>query len=244
MEENRGRIAALIIEPVVQCPAGIITAPHGYLKRASEACARTGALLIADEVATGFGRTGRMFACNHEEVAPDLMALSKSISGGMLPFAATLANGRVFGAFLGDYQERKTFFHGHTYTGNQLGCAAALENIRLIEERRIVDQVAEKGEALGMELDRFRQLAHVGDVRRRGLIAGVELVKDKSSKEPLKWEERIGVRAAMEAKARGLIVRPLGNVMVLFPAPATPMDDILKMARILYESIAEVTEGR
>jgi adenosylmethionine-8-amino-7-oxononanoate transaminase/dethiobiotin synthase len=242
MEENRGRISAMIIEPIVQCPAGIITAPPGYLIRAREACDRHGALLIADEVATGFGRTGRMFACEHEGVAPDIMALSKSISGGLLPFAATLAGGKVFGAFLGDYAERKTFFHGHTYTGNQLGCAVALENILLMEQRRIVDQVNEKGDALGAALERFGGLAHVGDVRRRGLIVGVELALAKDTREPYAWEDRIGIKCAAEAKARGLIVRPLGNVMVLFPAPTAAMDDILRMGEILYESIAKVTE--
>ena len=242
LEENRGQVAAMIIEPIVQCPAGIITAPPGYLKRAREACARHDVLFIADEVAVGFGRTGRMFACEHEDVQPDIMTLSKSISGGLLPFAATLTNGRLFDAFLGDYKEKKTFFHGHTYTANQLGCAATLENLKLMEERGIVEQAREKGEALGRQLESIAALPHVGDVRRRGMIAGIELVRDKATGEEYPWEERVGGRCAAEAKKRGLIVRPLGNIMVLFPAPAATLKEISRMTHILGDSIVEVTE--
>ncbi|MDH4182972.1 MAG: adenosylmethionine--8-amino-7-oxononanoate transaminase [Nitrospinota bacterium] len=244
MEENQGQLAAMIIEPIVQCPAGIITAPAGYLKRAWEACQRHGVLLIADEVATGFGRTGRMFACEHEDVHPDIMTLSKSITGGLLPFAATLTSGKLFDAFLGEQKDRKTFFHGHTYTANQLGAAAALENLRLMEERRIVERVNEHGAALGRALEGFLSLPNVGDVRRRGLIAGVELVLDKASGEPYPWEAQMGARCAAEAKARGLIVRPLGNTMVLFPAPAAALAEILRMAEILRQSIIAVTQGK
>ena len=243
LEENRGRVAAMILEPIVQCPAGIITAPAGYLKRARDACRRHGVLLIADEVAVGFGRTGRMFACEHEDVSPDIMTLSKSISGGMFPFAATLTSAEVFQAFLGDYREKKTFFHGHTYTGNQLGCAAALENLRLMKKRGTVEQARVKGEAMGHALESIASLPHVGDVRRRGLIAGVELTRDKSTREEYPWDERVGARCAAEARSRGLIVRPLGNTMVLFPAPSAQMEEITRMTRILRDSIRAVTEG-
>ncbi|MBI4827644.1 MAG: adenosylmethionine--8-amino-7-oxononanoate transaminase [Nitrospinae bacterium] len=237
---NEGRHAAMILEPLVQCPAGIITAPPGYLARVREACARHNVLFIADEVAVGFGRTGRMFACGHEGVSPDLMALSKSISGGLLPFAATLAAERVYEAFLGDYEERKTFFHGHTYTGNQLGAAAALESLRLMKERDVIGQVQEKAAALAGVLASFHDLAAVGDIRQRGLIAGVELVGDKVTREPVPWEAKAGVRVVEEAKRRGLIVRPLGNVIPLFPAPAAPTQIIRRMAAILRESIGAV----
>ncbi|MDH5511169.1 MAG: adenosylmethionine--8-amino-7-oxononanoate transaminase [Nitrospinota bacterium] len=242
LEENQGEVAAMIIEPIVQCPAGMITAPPGYLRRAREACDRHGVLLIADEVAVGFGRTGRMFACEHEDVSPDIMTLSKSISGGLFPFAATLTSGKLFNAFLGDYEEKKTFFHGHTYTANQLGCAAALENLRLMEERGTVEQGLVKGNAMGRSLESVASLPHVGDVRRRGLIAGVELVRDKSTGEEYPWEERVGARCAAEAKTRGLIIRPLGNTLALFPAPASTLEEISRMTRIMGDSIREVTE--
>jgi adenosylmethionine-8-amino-7-oxononanoate transaminase/dethiobiotin synthase len=239
--QGAGTFCAMIIEPLVQCPAGIITAPDGYLKRVADACAATGVLLIADEVATGFGRTGTMFACQLEAVTPDIMALSKSITSGTMPFAATLATEKVFGAFLGDYAERKTFFHGHTYTGNQLGAALALESLRLIKERGIVAQVNEKAEAIRPALEGLRQLKHVGDTRQRGLIIGVELVKDKATKEPYPWEDKIGARVCQEAKLRGLMARPLGGVIPLFPAPSAKTAEIMKMAAILRDSIIAVT---
>lgn len=241
LSAHKGRYAAMIIEPLVQCPAGIITAPHGYLRRAREICARHGVLFIADEVAVGFGRTGRMFACEHEEVSPDIMTLSKSISGGLLPFAATLSSEKVFDAFMGDYEEMKTFFHGHTFTANQVGAAASLESVRLMEERRMVENIQLKAADLADSLVRYNDLAHVGDIRQRGLIVGVELVEDKETKKPYDWSERMGVRCAAEAKKRGLLVRPLGNVMVLFPAPAASTAQMAQMADILYESIAAVT---
>lgn len=241
LSQDAGTFCAMIIEPLVQCPAGIITAPDGYLKRVAEACAKNGVLLIADEVATGFGRTGTMFACQREAVTPDIMVVSKSITSGTMPFAATLATEKVFEAFLGDHAERKTFFHGHTYTGNQLGAALALESLRLIKERGIVGQVNEKAEAIQPALESFRQLKHVGDVRQRGLIIGVELVKDKATGEPYPWEEKIGARVCHEAKLRGLMARPLGGVIPLFPAPSAKTSEIMKMADILRDSIIAVT---
>lgn len=240
LKQGAGTFCAMIIEPLVQCPAGIITAPDGYLKRVADACAKNGVLLIADEVATGFGRTGAMFACQRESVTPDIMAVSKSITSGTMPFAATLATEKVFDAFLGDYAERKTFFHGHTYTGNQLGAALALESLRLIKERGIVGQVNEKAEAIQPALNSLRELKHVGDVRQRGLIIGVELVRDKAAREPYPWEEKIGARVCHEAKLRGLMARPLGGVIPLFPAPSATTDEIMKMADILRDSIIAV----
>ncbi|VAX18981.1 Adenosylmethionine-8-amino-7-oxononanoate aminotransferase [hydrothermal vent metagenome] len=241
LTKQEGRFAAMIIEPLVQCPAGIITAPPGYLRRAYEICKSHGVLFIADEVAVGFGRTGRMFACDHEDVTPDMMTLSKTITSGTLPFAVTMATGKIFDAFLGEYEQQKTFFHGHTYTANQLGCAAALESIRIIEEEGMVSAVEEKSAELSGMLERFNDIGAVGDIRIRGLIAGVELVKNRETKEEYPWEERVGVKASMEAKARGLIVRPLGNVMVLYPAPSATLRQIRKMTDILYDSIVSVT---
>ncbi len=242
LSADKGRYCSMIIEPLVQCPAGMITAPHGYLKRAREICEAHDVIFIADEVAVGFGRTGRMFACEHEDVQPDIMTMSKSITGGMLPFAVTMASQKLFDAFWADYEEMKTFFHGHTYTANQLGCAIALENLNLMEERSIISQIQEKSARLADLLVRYEDLDHVGEVRQRGLIVGIELVLDKKTKEPYHWNEKVGVRVSEEAKRRGLVVRPLGNVMVLFPAPAMPVETMGKMTDILYDSIVAITQ--
>jgi adenosylmethionine-8-amino-7-oxononanoate aminotransferase len=241
--ERHEEIAAFVIEPMVQCPGGIITAPHGYLKKMRELCDRYDVLMIADEVAVGFGRTGRMFACEHEEVRPDLMALSKSLAGGMMPLAATMAAQKIYDAFLGSYDERKTFFHGHTFTGHPLGCAAALENIRMMEENKTVESVEEKSQFLRDELVRFENLPHVGELRQLGLIVGIELVKNAETKEPFTPSLRTGHRVAMEARKNGLIVRPLGDVVALFPILAAENSDLKEMAGILYEAVATVTGG-
>ncbi|MBI5178917.1 MAG: adenosylmethionine--8-amino-7-oxononanoate transaminase [Nitrospinae bacterium] len=241
VEENASRVAAFIVEPMVQCPGGIITAPHGYLKRVRAACDKHGVLLIADEVATGFGRTGRMFACEHEDVQPDMMCLSKSLAAGVLPLAATLTTQAVFDAFLGDYAEHKTFYHGHTFTGHPTACAVALESLRLFRRKNVLGQVETKSQHLRDELIRLENLPHVGDIRQIGMVVGIELVKDRDAKEPYPASQRIGHKVILVARERGLIVRPLGDVIVLFPILASSNVDLKKMADILYESIAEVT---
>jgi len=243
LEKRHEEIAAFIIEPMVQCPGGIITAPHGYLKKVRELCDRYDILMIADEVAVGFGRTGRMFACEHEEVQPDLMALSKSLAGGMLPLAATLATQKIYEAFLGSYDERRTFFHGHTFTGHPLGCAAALENIRMMEEFKTVESVEEKSQFLRDELVGFENLPCVGELRQMGMIVGIEMVEERESKKPFAPSLRTGHRVAAEARSKGLIVRPLGDVMVLFPILSSETRELKEMAGILYDALAAVTGG-
>jgi len=243
LAKRHEEIAAFVIEPMVQCPGGIITAPHGYLKKLRELCDRFDILMIADEVAVGFGRTGRMFACEHEEVRPDLMALSKSLAGGMLPLAATLATKRIYEAFLGGYDERKTFFHGHTFTGHPLGCAAALENIRMMREFKTVESVEEKSQFLRDELVRFENLPCVGEVRQMGMIVGIELVIERETKKPFDPSLRTGHRVAMEARKNGLIVRPLGDVVVLFPILSSENRELKEMTEILYDAVAAVTGG-
>ncbi len=238
---NKDRYAAMIVEPLVQCPGGIITAPHGYLKKIAEILRRHNTLLIADEVAVGFGRTGEMFACNHEEVTPDIMALSKSITGGILPFAATLTTDMIYNAFDGEHKDGKTFFHGHTYTANQVGAAVALENLKLYKERNIVATFQERGADLSSALVRFVDLHHVGDIRQRGLIAGIELVQDRLTKEPFDSADRTGHKVCEEAKRRGLLVRPLGDVLVLFPAPVVTESELNRMTDILHQSIVAIT---
>jgi len=243
LREKSDEIAALIVEPVVQGASGIIVMPPGCLKQIAELLKQYDILLIADEVATGFGRTGKMFACEHEGVVPDLMTVAKGITGGYLPVAATFATDRIYDAFYADYEEQKTFFHGHSYTGNPLGCAVALENLRLMEERRIVEEVARKSVLVAEQLAPMRDRPHVGDIRQKGFMVGIELVRDKRTKEPYHWNERIGVRVTRKAREKGMLTRPLGNVIVFLPPLASTEEELREMIAILDASIAEVTEG-
>ena len=236
-------IAGLVIEPLVQAAAGMITAPPGYLARLRRLCTKYKVLLIADEVATGFGRTGRMFACEHEGVTPDLMAVSKGLTGGYLPLAATLTTENIYRAFLGRYDEWKTFFHGHSYTGNPLGCAVALANLDVFRRERTLAQLQPKVKALSRLLRPLDDLAHVGDVRQRGFMVGIELVRDRHAKFSYPLKQRIGHRVVMEARRRGLFLRPLGNVIVLMPPLTVTLRELSRMVRIVRESIRAVTDG-
>jgi adenosylmethionine-8-amino-7-oxononanoate aminotransferase len=198
----------------------MITQPQGYLKRVRELCTKYEVLLIADEVATGFGRTGRMFACDREGVTPDLMALSKGLTGGYLPLAATLTTEEIYRAFLGKYEEFKTFFHGHSYTGNPLGCAVALANLEIFRTEHTLAKLSQKSAASRL-LKLFR-LPHVGDIRQQGFMAGIELVRDRATREAYPLEARVGHRVAQEARKRGPLLRPLGHIIVLMPpCPST-----------------------
>lgn len=243
MKEHAKEVCALVIEPKVQGAAGQLVQPPGYLKGVRDLCTKYDILMIADEVAVGFGKTGKMFACEHEGVVPDLMALAKGISGGYLPLAATLASEAVYEGFLGKYEEFKTFFHGHTYTGNPLACAAAVANLEIFEEERVMERLQEKIELLGAKLEPFKSLEHVGDIRRAGIMTGIELVLDKESKEPYEPKEKIGHRVILEARKRGLIIRPLGNVIVLMPPLGISMEEIERLCDITFESIRLVTEN-
>jgi adenosylmethionine-8-amino-7-oxononanoate aminotransferase len=214
---NHRRIAAMVIEPLVQAAAGMIMHPAGYLRGVRELTRKYDVLLIADEVAVGFGRTGRMFACEHEGVSPDLMCLAKGLTGGYLPLAATLATDEIWRAFLGEYRESKTFFHGHTYGGNPLGAAAALACLDIFEEEQTLAALQPKIARLGEHLRRIARLPHVGDARQCGLIAGIELVRDTATREPFPWEEKRGFRVCDYARSEGVWLRPLGNVIVIMP---------------------------
>ncbi|MGH7168009.1 MAG: adenosylmethionine--8-amino-7-oxononanoate transaminase [Nitrospiraceae bacterium] len=235
-------IAGLIIEPLVQAAAGMLTAPPGYLTRIRDLCTRYHVLLIADEVATGFGRTGRMFACDHEGVTPDLMAVGKGLTGGYLPLAATLATEEIYQAFLGKYEDEKAFLHGHSYAGNPIGCAVALENLMVFRRERTLTRMEGRISALRRLLRPLSKLAHVGDIRQRGYMVGIELVKDRATRIPYPPAHRIGHRVAMEARRRGLVIRPLGNVMVLMPPLITKLRELTRMVRMLHDSIRTVTE--
>ena len=243
MKKHSHEVAALVIEPLVQGAAGILVQPPGYLKKVRELCTRYNILMIADEVATGFGKTGKMFACEHEGVTPDIMALAKGISGGYLPLAATLTSEEIYQGFLGKYEEFRTFFHGHTYTGNPLACAAAIANMEIFEEEHVIENLTKKIEHLMKKLRDFTALAHVGEVRQRGIMVGIELVADRDSKEQFLPEDRIGQRVIKEARKHGLIIRPLGDVIVLMPPLAVSIDEIDKLCEITYKSIQTVTES-
>lgn len=243
LQEKASEIAAMIVEPVVQGASGMIIMPDGCLKKIAELLEAYDVLLIADEVATGFGRTGKMFACEHDGVTPDIMAVAKGITGGYLPVAATLVKESIYDAFYADYEEQKTFFHGHSFTGNPLGCAVALANLRLMEERNLVAEVARKAEHLSELLQPLAREPQVGEIRQKGLMVGIELVRDKDTKEPYHWNERIGVRVCKIAREKGLLTRPLGNVIVLIPPLVSTREELSDMVSILFESIAEVTCG-
>ncbi|OGW77901.1 MAG: adenosylmethionine--8-amino-7-oxononanoate transaminase [Omnitrophica bacterium GWA2_52_8] len=241
--KHRGEIAAFIIEPLMQGAAGMIAHPRGFLKRAAELTKQYGILLICDEVATGFGRTGTMFACEQEEVNPDIMVLAKGLTGGYLPLAATLATEEIFRAFWADYSECKTFFHGHTYTANPLACSAAIASLGLFEKNQVLKNLRLKIERLRRGLEKFYELPIVGDVRQAGTMVGIELVKDRGHKTPFAWEEKIGVRVIERARKKGAILRPLGPVIVLMPPLVmenTELDDLLS---ITYDSIRETGAG-
>jgi len=234
-------VAAVIVEPLVQGAGGMITHPPGYLASVAAACRRHNVLLICDEVATGFGRTGRMFACEHEGVVPDLLCLAKGISGGYLPLAATLATERIYEAFLGDPSEGRTFFHGHTYTGNALACAAGIASLEIFEKDRVLDRIGRIAEMLAAQLLPVAAMEHVGEVRRRGLMVGIELVADRKTREPYPASARRGWRVCLAARRRGVWIRPLGDVIVLMPPYCISDDSLARLVAAVRESIAEVT---
>lgn len=242
LREHSEKIAAVILEPLVQAAGGMIVAPSGYLKGVRDLCTKYNVLMIADEVATGFGRTGKMFACEHEGAVPDIMCLSKGITGGYLPLAVTITTEEVYNAFLGEFKELKTFFHGHSYTGNPLGCAAALACLDIFEKENTLETLNPKIEMLESFLHDISTLDHVGDARNRGLMAGIELVKDKSTKEPYPWEEKMGWRVCYYAREHGVIIRPLGNVIVIMPPLSISPENLAQLLKVIKEGIIKATE--
>ena len=241
LKEHHQQIAALVIEPLVQCAAGIIVHPPGYLQGIRELCTKYEVLLIADEVAVGFGRTGKMFACQHEQVTPDFLCLAKGITGGYMPLAATLTTDEIWNAFLGTYAESKSFFHGHTYGGNPLGAAVALANLKIFEEEQTLKAIQPKIARLKEHLARIAQHNHVGDVRQCGLIAGIELVRDKARKEPYPWEQRRGWQVCESAMADGVLLRPLGNVVVIMPPLAIKIEELDRICAAVERGIEKAT---
>jgi adenosylmethionine-8-amino-7-oxononanoate aminotransferase len=244
ISENKNVLAALVVEPLMQGAAGMWAQPVEYLQALDKICRRHGLLLVLDEVATGFGRTGKMFACDHARITPDILCLAKGISGGYLPLAATLTREEIFAAFLGEYKDFKTFFHGHTYTGNPLGCAAALANLDLFQKENIVDNMQRRISYLSKRLrEEFLPLPHVSDVRHWGFMVGIELVEDKASRRSYPAEKRIGHKVIMEARKRNVMIRPLADIIILMPPLSVTDAEIALLLDTVYESIRAVTEN-
>jgi adenosylmethionine---8-amino-7-oxononanoate aminotransferase len=234
-------LTAVVIEPLVQAAAGMIMHPPGLLRGVRELTQKYGVLLIADEVAVGMGRTGKMFVCEHEGVVPDLLCLAKGLTGGYLPLAATLATDEIYSAFLGRYEESKTFFHGHTYGGNPLGAAVALATLDVFEEERTLENLQPRIARLAEHLARLKEHPHVGDVRQCGLIAGVELVADRATKTPYPWAEKRGTRVCQHALTEGVWLRPLGNVVVIMPPLAISLAEQDKICHAVERGIEVAT---
>ncbi len=241
LAEQHETIAAVVIEPLLQAAAGMVTHPDGLLRGVRALTRQYDVHLIADEVAVGFGRTGKMFACEHEDVSPDFLCLGKGLTGGYLPVAATLATSDVWNAFLGEYADSNTFFHGHTFSGNPLGAAVALATLDVFEEEQTLQHLPAKVERLREYLARMAEHPHVGDVRQRGLIAGVELVRDRDRQMPYPWSERRGFRVCDSALAEGVWLRPLGNVVVIMPPLSITLDQLDRICLAVERGISAAT---
>lgn len=239
LKSRSEKIAAAIVEPLVQGAAGMIVMPPGYLSGFERLCRQYNVLLIVDEVATGFGRTGKMFAAAHEHIQPDLLCLAKSITGGYLPLAATMATEDIYKAFLGKYEDFKTFFHGHTYTANPLACAAALANLGLYQKNSVIKNLEMKTKLLREWLQKLRDLPVVGDVRQMGFMAGIELVRDKPSRQPFPVSWRMGYQVCEKARSHGVWIRPLGDVIVVLPHLTVPLKDFNRLLNGIKNSIQE-----
>lgn len=243
LERHSARVAAVVVEPLVQCAAGMIAHPPGFLAGLRQLCDRYGVLMIADEIAVGLGRTGRMWGCEQEGVTPDILCTGKGLSGGYLPLAATLTSTPIWEAFLGPYEQSLSLFHGHTYSGNALGCAAALASLQLLEQPATLDHVRRQAERLAMRLSELADHPHVGSCRQIGLIGGVELVADKTTGQPYRWAERRGQRACDEALRHNVWLRPLGNVLVIMPPLSISDDELDQLCSAVVAGVEVATRN-
>jgi len=237
LKTNPSQIAAIILEPLVQGAGGILVHPKGFLKAVRVLADKFGVLLIVDEVATGFGKTGKMFACQNENVNPDIMCIAKGISAGYLPLAATLTTQQIFDGFLIESANHKTFYHGHTYTGNALACAAAIASLELFEKNKIIESMPEKIQLLEKHLEKIEQLPYIGSVRNAGIMTGIEIVKDKKTKLPFPAEQKVAAKLCAAMRKKGLIARPLSDVLVLMPPVAINLELLEEMLNIVTDSI-------
>lgn len=237
LKKNHKKTAAAIIEPLNQAAAGMIVMPKGYVKAYADLCKKYGVLLICDEVATGFGRTGKMFAVEHENVKPDFICLSKGITGGYLPFAVTAATNEIYGAFLGKYEEFKTFFHGHSYTANPLACAVSIATIDILKKKKILPRLQPKIKHLEKELALLSRHKHVGNIRHCGVMAGVEIVKDKQSGKPYDYKLKTGAAICAGMRKEGVIIRNLGDTLVLFLHLTMTKTEISKIVKAVKKEL-------
>ncbi len=234
-------IAAVIMEPLVQAAGGILVHPPGFLRAVRDLTSRYGILLILDEIAVGFGRTGRMFACEHEDVCPDILCLGKGLTAGYLPMAATLTTDTIWRAFLGSHADGRAFYHGHTFGGNQLAAAVALESLRLFEDEELLERLPGVISHLERQLQQLADLPHVGDIRQCGLMAGIDLVTTKETAEPYPWEERMGARACLAARSHGALLRQLGDTVVIMPPLSISVDELDMLIAATAAGITSVT---
>ena len=242
-KQRNGEIAAIIVEPLVQGAAGMRMYPAEYLTKLRELCDRYDILLIDDEVAMAFGRTGKYFAFEHAGIKPDIFCVAKGITAGYIPLAATITTNKIYNAFYDDFSTLKTFYHGHSFTGNPIACAIAVENLKIMEQEKIIDKLQPKIKKLKSCLEKFKTLEHAGDIRHTGMIGAVEMVKDKSTKEPYDFKERMGHRVFLEALKNGAILRPIGNVIYFMPPLIITEQEIEKLTDIAYSAIKKVTES-
>ncbi len=238
--ENADELAAVVIEPLVQGAAGMVVHPQGFLRRVRQACDAHHVLLIADEVATGFGRTGKMFACEHESVVPDLMCVGKGLTGGYLPMAATIARRHVFDAFLAPRSAGKQFFHGHTFSGNPLSAAAAIASLDIFRDDAVLENVGQRAEQIAAGLAALKNHRHVGDIRQRGTMVGIELVQQRDGRQRFAADQQVGNRVCQAAMGRGVWIRPLGDVVVLMPPLSIREDETRLLVDAACDAIAEV----
>ncbi len=243
LEKEAPRVAAMILEPMLMGAGGMISYPAGYLQRVYELCRQNGIHLILDEVATGFGRTGRMFAMEHAGIVPDFVCLSKGITGGTLPLAVTVTTRDIFRAFYADYSQGKTFFHGHTFTANPICCAAALGSMQVFETERVLDQLPAKVERLQEGKAGLLDIPIVGDVRGVGMVAAFELVEDRAAKKPFPAEQRVGWQVYLKGLERGLILRPLSDVIYLFLPLSVSPEQIQEILVLTADTLKEVSDS-
>ncbi|QOR35462.1 adenosylmethionine--8-amino-7-oxononanoate transaminase [Clostridium sp. 'deep sea'] len=239
--EHGTEVASFIVEPLVQAAAGMKIYPPCYLKKLRTICTNNNIHLIADEIAVGYGRTGKMFACDHAGISPDMMCLSKGLSGGYMPLALAVTTKEIYNMFYGDYSEGRAFLHSHTYSGNAMGCAVAVEVLKILEEDNIIEQCQEKAKLFNsMIVDALQNHKYVGEIRSIGLINAIELVKDKQTKIPFNYQQRIGYQIYRKAVEKGLLLRPLGDVLYFNPPLITTTDDMKFMIDVCVQSINEV----
>lgn len=249
LEAQADRTAAIVIEPVMQGAAGMVCQPPGFVRRVAELAKRHNVLLIADEVAVGFGRTGAVFACEHDRVIPDILCLAKGLTAGYLPLAVTLTTDTIYESFCGEPDEKKTLYHGHTYTGNPLACAAALAGLDLFESPThgsddLIAHTQKSAQLIRKHLHPLRDAKNVRDVRQRGLMVGIELCKNRhggpngnGAPEPFDFSKRTGAAVCTALRGKGIIIRPLGDILVLMPIPATPHDELTRFVDTVVETV-------